>query len=421
MGVDVSGGRAEPLEHIRAELAAAVRARRAELEEAILAHLRDAAYDAAGDEDAEYVAGLRAAIAAIVDYGLTRIEGGGEQAGALPPEAVRQTQRAARAGVSLDTVLRRCVAGGALLGDFLMQAADSGGLADRGVVVRDMLSMQATMLDRLMAAVTSEYTREVERAGRSPGRRREERVQRLLAGAPVDAAELGYELDAWHLGVIATGVKADRAVRDLAEGLGRQLLQVPRSDESVWAWLGGQRRLAVREVERVLSAKVPADVSLTVGEPAAGIDGFRLTHRQAQEALWVALRSPQRLTRYSDVLLLAPALHNDVLAKSLEKILLSPLGSQKEGGAELRQTLRALFDAGHNVNAAAATLGVDRGTVRKRRRIVEQRLGRPLHTCQAELEVALRLEELQASGTGDALPVGRAAQAGSGDAQTNVD
>jgi diguanylate cyclase with GGDEF domain/PucR-like helix-turn-helix protein len=420
LGVDVSG-RVEPTEDVQAELAAAMRARRGELEETIFVRLRDAAYDAAGDEDAEYAAGLREAIAEIVDYGLTRIERGGSWAGSLPPAVVAQTQRAARAGVSLDTVLRRCVAGGALLGDFMMQAADRGDLKDHGGLVRDMLSAQATMLDRLMAAVTSEYTREVERAGRAPGRRREECVQRLLAGAPVDAAELGYELDGWHIGVIATGAKADRAVRDLAEGLGRQLLTVPRSAESVWAWLGGRRRLAVRDVERVLGTKVSADVSLTVGEPAVGIEGFRLTHRQAQEALWVALRSPQRLTRYSDVLLLAPALRNDVLARSLEKLLLSPLGSQKEGGAVLRQTLRALFDAGHNVNAAAATLGVDRGTVRKRRRIVEQRLGRPLHTCQAELEVALRLEELQECGAGETASARQVASASSLDSPTNSD
>ncbi len=400
--MDVSGSHAELLGRIRAELVAALRARRAELEEVAFAHFRDAAYDAAGDEDAEYVAGLREAITAILDQAMTVIERGGERVGALPPAAAAQTRRAVRAGVSLDTVLRRCVAGGALLGDFVMQeAAAHSDPASRGVVVRDMLGVQAAMLDRLMAAVTSEYAREVERIGRSPGRRREERVQRLLAGGSADAAELDYELDAWHLGVIATGARADRAVCDLAEVLGRQLLLVPRSGESVWAWLGGRRRLAVRDLERALLARAPADVSLTVGEPAAGVDGFRLTHRQAQEALWVALRSPQRLTRYSDVLLLAPALRNDVLAKSLERILLSPLGGQREGGAELRQTLRALFDAGHNVNAAAATLGVDRGTVRKRRRIVEQRLGRPLHTCQAELEVALRLEELLQSNAGD--------------------
>jgi GGDEF-like domain/PucR C-terminal helix-turn-helix domain len=377
-----------------------MRARRGDLEEVIFSRLRDDAYDAAADEDAEYVMGLRAAIAAIVDYGLTLVERGRTWSGAFPPEAQAQAQRAARAGISLDKVLRRCVAGGTLVGDFVMQVADQGDPANREIV-RDMLSTQATMLDRLMAGMTREYTRELERLEQAPGRRHQESVQRLLAGAPADAAELDYELDAWHLGVIAMGADADRAVRDLAEGLGRQLLLLSRGDTSVWAWLGGRRRLAVRDVERVLSAKARADVSLTVGEPAAGVEGFRLTHRQAQEALWVALRSPQRLTRYSDVLLLTPVLRNDVLASSLQKIMLSPLGSEREGGAVLRQTLRALFDTGHNVNAAAATLGVDRGTVRKRRRIVEQRLGRPLHTCQAELEVALRLEELQAPSTVD--------------------
>jgi DNA-binding PucR family transcriptional regulator len=87
-------------------------------------------------------------------------------------------------------------------------------------------------------------------------------------------------------------------------------------------------------------------------------------------------------------------LRNDVPARSLEEIFLAPLDSPRNGGQVLRQTLRALFATGHNINAAAAMLEVDRGTVRHRRRTIEQRLGRSLNGCQAELEVALRLEQL---------------------------
>jgi sugar diacid utilization regulator len=168
---------------------------------------------------------------------------------------------------------------------------------------------------------------------------------------------------------------------------------VSRSEETVWAWLGGKRRLDFADIERLLSGKESAGVSLAIGGPGHGIEGWRLTHRQAQGAMLVALRRPQPLTRYADVALLATALRDDTLARSLEEIYLSPLGRDKDGAVS-RKTLRAYFAAGRNAATAAAALSVDRHTVERRLHSIETRLGRLLHTCHAELEVALRLEEL---------------------------
>jgi hypothetical protein len=47
---------------------------------------------------------------------------------------------------------------------------------------------------------------------------------------------------------------------------------------------------------------------------------------------------------------------------------------------------------------------VDRHTVQRRLRKIEERLGRLLHTCLAELEVALRLQELGETADADRLP-----------------
>lgn len=132
---------------------------------------------------------------------------------------------------------------------------------------------------------------------------------------------------------------------------------------------------------------------LAVGEPAAGVEGFRLTHRQAQSAQWVALRRRRTVTRYADVLLVSSALQDDLLAHSLRAIYLAPLTDGRDRDRALRDVLHAYFSSGHNVKAAAASLGIDRATVRRRLRAVEERLGRPLHACQPELALALRLEE----------------------------
>jgi PucR C-terminal helix-turn-helix domain len=383
-------------ERIRAALADRVRARRAELEEAIFSRVRDVTtYDAAEGEDAEYITGLRAAVTAALDYVLTGIEWGEEWASAIPPAALTQARRAARMRVSLDTVLRRYAIGSTVLRDYLMQEADSGDFPDQGLVLRDVMSTQAALLDRLMASITGEYTNEVERAERSPERRRSERVQWLLDGGTPDGtgAGLGYELDVWHLGAIATGAGADGMLECLAVDLGRELLCVSRGEETVWAWLGGRQRLAGDEVATLLDGAEPWEASLAIGEPGWGVEGWRLTHRQAQAALLIALQKPQRLTCYADVALLASVLRDDALARSMVEIYLAPLGKGTRG-AVLRQTLRAYFAAERNASSTASVLGVARHTVENRLRAIEQKLGRTLHTHQAELEVALRLEEL---------------------------
>jgi PucR C-terminal helix-turn-helix domain/GGDEF-like domain len=378
-------------------------ARREELVRAIFARVGEDAFGRAGAEDAEYLAGLRATVAAALDYAAEGIEHGEQGAGPIPAVALRQARRAARGGVGLDTVLRRYAAGQRLMSDFVMTEAD--GLSTQAL--RRVLGSLGSLAERLMAAVSTEYMQEAERAGRSPEQRRSERVRRLLAGGPDDADDLGYQFDAWHLGAIVVGRGAGAAIRELAAGVDRRLLSVEQGEQSVWAWLGGSGRLAFADVERVLAgmdgrigARPPVDVVLALGEPARGIEGWRLTHRQSQAALLVALRRRARpgvLTRYGDVALLANALSDEALARALIDIYIAPLEDSRGGGPVLRETLRAYLAAERSVSSTAAALEVARKTVAGRLRTIEQRLGRTLHPCPAELEVALELDELAAA------------------------
>jgi hypothetical protein len=210
----------------RAGLARLLRARRTEIEEAIVARFRDVGFDPAAGEDAEYVAGARAAVAEAVDYGLTAIEHGEEWFGSIPPAAVAQARRAARNSVSLERVLLRYNAGHTLLEDFVMQAAES---SKNRVALRHVLRTLGALLDHFTASIAREYQQEVERVTRSPELRRAERVQRLLAGAPVDTAQLGYDFDVVHVGLIGMGARASETVRALAVRLSRELLSVSRT------------------------------------------------------------------------------------------------------------------------------------------------------------------------------------------------
>jgi PucR C-terminal helix-turn-helix domain/GGDEF-like domain len=390
------------VQDVRGSVVGRLRARRGELLEAIFLKVQAGALAVADEPDAEYLAGLRAAVAAAVEYSLEGIERGEEWAGLIPAAAVEQARRAARAGVSLDTVLRRYVVGNALLEQVVLEEADRG---ERGVL-RAALRAQASVLDRLLAAVTVEYGDELARAGRTPGQRRGELVKRLLDGAGDEHARLDYELEGWHLGAIAIGTGAADAVRELAVNADRRLLSVEQGQRSVWAWFGGRERPAYGDLERLLvTAGAFAGVVLALGEPARGIEGWRVTHRQAQAALLVALRrhEPTGVVRYGEVALLAFALKDEALARSLVEIYLAPLDRQRDGGQGSRETLRAYLAAGRSASSSAAALGVTRNTVENRLRTVEGCLGRPLPTCLSEIEVALGLEQLDDSG-GDASP-----------------
>jgi PucR C-terminal helix-turn-helix domain/GGDEF-like domain len=390
--------RLEPsVDAVRAGVVGRLRARRGELVEAIFRRIQAGAFAGAGDGDAEYLAGLRAAVAAAVDYALEGIEHDEEWAGPVPVATLEQTRREARAGVSLGTVLRRYVAGHTLFGEYVIEEANRGELLGERRVLRAAARAQATALDRLLAAITHEYGEELARAGRSPERRRVECVHRLLEGGSFERAELDYELGGWHLGVIAAGAAARTVVESLAEGVDRRLLSVSEGQERVWAWLGGRERFASAELEQLLGGVADRGVVVAFGEPACGIAGWRLTHRQARAALLVELRKCDRrgVTRYGEVALVAFALSDEMLAASLIELYLAPLDEQRDGGVISRETLRAYFLTGRNASAAAAALNVARHTVENRLRAVEESLGRALHTCSAELEVALALEQLE--------------------------
>jgi hypothetical protein len=359
---------------IRDEIAEQLRARHSEIAQAIYAYIQEAVSNSVGGWDPAYQAGVLAAVTALLGCCSEAIEHGPGWLEPTPTEAAAQARSAARAGVPA------------------MPLASCGCGAAQTRCLRDALSPP-----RGMAAVEHEYNQECQRAARSLEGSRAEIVQKLLAGALVDPAELrklGYELDAWHLGVSATGGEAAAVLRSLAAELGRELLVVACCGKTVWAWLGGERRLAFADVARVFSAQEHADVSLAVGEPARGLQGWRVTHREAEAAQLVARCRPRPLTRYLDVAPEANALQDQALADSLIETHLSPLDDLGIGGQAARRTLRALFDTEHNVSSAAHKLNVDRSTVHRRRNEIERRLGCRLHEHQVDIEIALRVEDL---------------------------
>ncbi|HEX6602873.1 MAG TPA: helix-turn-helix domain-containing protein [Solirubrobacterales bacterium] len=375
----------------RAELAERLRERLPELQAAVGTRVY-AISDPHEVADPAYLEGLKGALTAAVDYRLAVLEAGERQAPPVPSTLLAQARLDARDGVPLDTVLRRYFAGNTLFGDFLVEEAERADLP--GSVLRRLLGEQATLGDRLIAAVSEEHAREVKSRPTTSAERRRECVKALLAGELVDHSDLGYDLDAHHLGLMAKGEGAEELMRRLASEVDRQPLIVRREEESKWAcWLGGLRPLGVEEALQALSGIASEGVFVTVGEPAEGLAGWRFSHFQAKAALPIAERTGQPVVRYADVAVLATIARDDLAATSLRQLYLAPLEGAKDGGRVARETLRAYFEVERNISSTAAVLGVDRRTVRNRLQAVEELLGRPLQGSLADLEIALRLDE----------------------------
>jgi hypothetical protein len=379
------------IEEIRTGVARRLRGRRREIERITLTRVY--AVSETGT-DPEYLEGLRSAVAAAIEYGINAIESSEDSAPPAPAELLAQARLAARHGVKLETVLRRYLAGYSLLADFIIEESERDGLLT-GASLKRLLRVQASLLDRLVAAVSEEYAREERARPRSAGERNARKVERLLAGEPVDTADLTYDFDApHHLGAIATGVRAAEVFGDLVKAIDCRRLVIEYDASTVWVWLGSRRRIDPAELGDIIP---PAAVSLeavAVGEPGVGFAGWRLTHQQARVALPVARSGKTRYTRYGDVALLAAALQDDVAATSLQQLYLDPLNAERDGGEVARDTLRAYFASEQNMTSAAAQLGINRNTFASRLRAIEGRIGRPLAACGPELAVALRLDAL---------------------------
>jgi hypothetical protein len=379
----------------RADIVARLERRLPEMEEVILTRT-SAVSGAELEGDAEYRHGLRGAIEASVGFGLAALERGEERCGEPPAAVGAQARLASRRRVGLQVVLCRYAAGYSALSDFLMQEMS---VEDSGVSPAELYQLQrelTVIFDRLVNEVSSVY--EEESRHTPPSERRARRLRRLLAGELVDTTDLDYDLDAWHLGAVATGPGGARLLREAASDLDRRLLILSgATDETVYGWFGGPREFEPRRLEGLAGVAGPGRALLAIGAPAQGLRGWRVTHRQALAAMSVAVRRPRPLTRYPDVALLAAVLADQDLVEFLTQTYLAPLTTERDGGEVLRRTLRAYFAASRNVSSTAAALGVSRKTVDNRLRMIEARLGSHVAASAVDFEVGLALDQLVAA------------------------
>jgi hypothetical protein len=326
----------------------------------------------------------------------------------VPAAATGFARRLAQRGVPIGALLRAYRVSHSLFQERMIRGI-SGLATDPAVVAAASIAMSTTMfvlVDRASELVEVTYEEERDSWMRNRVAVRWARVTSLLGSTSVDVgdaeATLGYAMRQAHLGAVVWSEpgsdvteplsRLERAVTRLAGYLGcRKAPLFVASDEStVWAWLP-QPRMPV--VEDFAGLRVEDGVWVALGHVASGVDGFRLTHRQARQAQAVALaaraKDRARVTASAQVGPIALMCADIGAVRAWVREILGDLAIDDQGHRRLRETLWDFLSAQGSYTAVAERSALHRNTVRYRVRRAEEILGHGLESGRLDVEVAL--------------------------------
>ena len=328
-----------------------------------------------------------------------------------PTAALEYARRLAERGIPATTLVRAYRVGQAR---FLRHCIDellcqTPGDHVEGVCTQWMVEHVSDTLDRVIEQVIAAYEGARERWVRNRSVVLTMRVRSLLAGDKVDVeaaeAALGYRLRQRHLGVVLW-VDSPGSDHDPLERLGRVAsalavaagsrqapLFVPCDDTSAWAWLAITPGAVLKRDEShamIIERQLP--VSMALGEPALGVEGFCRTHQQALRAQSVALAAGTHhvpVTYFVDV---APVAMMCADIESTREWIVETLGAlaiDSERNMRLRETARVFLQNGGSYTSTADQLFLHRNTAQYRVQKAEELRGRPLREGRLDVELAL--------------------------------
>jgi hypothetical protein len=324
---------------------------------------------------------------------------------APPPAAAEYARRLAQRGVPVEALLRAYRVGNAGAMEWWLRALDerrADGPQALGVMTI-AFDHGFRYVDRISEQLIGVYLGERERWLQSASATRAATVRALLAGDPpdLDAVEttLHYRLDRRHVGVVAwldgsqpvgEGLaRLDRVVSALARASAETPLVVMPDETSLWAWLAVRAESRVGP-EALEHAESGGGVRIALGDACDGLDGFRLTHRQALLTRRVAeVAGGDALTTYADSSLLAFLVSDLVVTRSWVGRVLGGLASDDAATARLRETVRVFLETKGSYTKTATRLHLHKNTVHYRIGKAQDLRGRPLDDDRLALEVAL--------------------------------
>jgi hypothetical protein len=365
--------------------------------------------------DAQLVQLLRDTVSGNVDTFFAAIRHGIPVTQVEPPTAALEyARRLAQREVSADALVRAYRLGHRAALEAILSEIRMSNIEPRLSlnVFERMATTSFDYIDWISQRVIATYQEERERWVENRNSLRTSQIRELLAGgdADIDAmtTAIRYPLRGIHLAVVVWCPESDdgaepaaleTSVRKLAKSVGGQdnslFISVDRA--TGWGWIPLSAAAAVKAAARLRKlATATSGPCIAAGNPLPGVDGFRRSHQQAQDARNVAIAAGagrRRVTLASDPgLSVAAMLGSDLGAASAWiSDILGPLASPSESDERLRETLLVYMRSGSSYTAASEELHLHFNSVKYRVHRAIERRGRPIADDRSDVEVALLL------------------------------
>jgi DNA-binding PucR family transcriptional regulator len=330
-----------------------------------------------------------------------------------PTAALEYARRLAQHGVPVNALVRAYRLGQRLMNELVFAEVRALDISEqmRYPVIEAISATLFEYIDWISQQVVASYEDERERWLENQNSLRVLRVREVLAATKaidVDATStsIRYPLRWHHLGLVLwypdTSTEGrelaglQRFLRELGEAAGAAAgsLFVAADQTCGWGWL------PYRAVMPDAAAKVrqfaltrPDFPSVAIGTLSHGVEGFRRSHREAQNARRVAMvgkREPTVIAATDPGLSIAALLSADVAdTRAWVLDVLGDLAGDDENDARLRETLRVFLGCGCSYKAAAEELNLHFNTVKYRVGRAVARRGREIGDDRLDLELAL--------------------------------
>jgi hypothetical protein len=334
-----------------------------------------------------------------------------------PTAALEYARRLAQHGVPVNALVRAYRLGQRRMNELVFGELRAMDIPEpvRVAVIEAITGTMFEYIDWMSQQVVAVYEDERERWLENQNSLRALRVREILAAnkaVDVDAAttSIRYPLRWHHRALIAwypdLGTEGDelarlqRFVRDLAEAAGAAgtPLFVAADQSCAWGWLPYRAAVAdvIPKVRRFVQTR-PDSPSVTIGTMAAGVDGFRRSHREAEDARGVAIvrgrpksSAPTVIAADDPGVSVVARLGGDVAGtRDWVATVLGDLASDSENDARLRETLRVYLACGCSYKLAAEELNLHFNSVKYRVGRAVARRGREIGADRLDVELAL--------------------------------
>jgi hypothetical protein len=333
-----------------------------------------------------------------------------------PTAALEYARRLAQHGVPVNALVRAYRLGQRRMNELVFAELREMDIPEpvRVAVIEAITGTMFEYIDWMSQQVVAVYEYERERWLENQNSLRSLRVREILTAdkaVDVDAAttSIRYPLRWHHLALVMwypdLGTEGDelarlqRFIRDLAEAAAAGTPLFVAADQScAWGWLPYRAAVAdvVPKVRRFMQTR-PDPPSVAIGTMAAGVEGFRRSHREAEEARGVAIvrgrpksSTPTVIAAADPGLSVVARLGGDVaVTRDWVATVLGDLAGDDENDARLRETLRVYLACGGSYKLAAEELNLHFNSVKYRVGRAVARRGREIGADRLDVELAL--------------------------------